>query len=265
MTQCSSRAWPRAVLAVLTSALAACGGGGSATTDPPVTPAEIDYPNSIVVGASAPQALVYHPAVGAMPAMVSAGSASGLLAAGNTAVLAEHVEATLPGLRVVCVSGRGESTGVISAINLGVIAESAAVLLDARWGATDAGLAWAGAVTRGKGWLGWENCGVKPEGAPSPSSRLVPAADGGYAEDIFDGNPGTTFNTISTTATAASVAAMLSAAGRLAPDDPLRPLQLTLRAYADNSGHTVFVETGTPVPGAPAAARGFVALYVAEP
>jgi hypothetical protein len=238
-----------------------CGGGGSAPGTPPADTSTV-YAHSVVPGASAPQSIVYRPAAGVSQATVTTTSASALLATGTTPVLAEHVEAQLAGMRVVCVSGFGASTNVVADVNIGVVAESAAVLLDAGWEAIDAGAAWRDAVASGGAWLGWENCGVKPEGLPSPSSRLVPTPSGGYEEDVFDGNPGTTFQTIHRSVAGADVAAMLSASGLLALDDPKRPLQLTLRAYADAAGHRLLVESGIPASGAAASARGFVALYV---
>ena len=252
--------------------LAACSGGGGggdggspvAAAPPPSMPpvaTTTDYPRSVVLGAAGTQDLVYAPASGSTLATVTAKATSSLLKVGATAVVAEHVEPTLSGLRVVCVSGRGDSTNVVTGIDLGVVAKSAAVLFDASWTAVDAVSAWTQAVARGGVLLGWENCGVKPEGAPSVSSRLTPAADGGYGEDVYDGNPGTTYNVVSRRVAPAVVAAMLSDAGSLTVDDPLRPLRLTLRAFRDGAGNTVFVESGEPVPGAPATAQGFVAPY----
>jgi len=246
---------------MLGALLAACGGGGSDAPAPPDAPATIDYPHSIALGLAAPADLVYAPAEGTAAATVSSATAATLLPAGTTALLAEHSDPRLPGLRVACVSGHGDSTNVVAGINLGVIAESAAVLLDARWNAVDPAQAWSAAAVAGAAWSGWENCGVKPEGAPSPSSRLVPDADGGYTEDVYDGNPSTTFNVVRRQVAPAEVSAMLSTAGSVNADDPQRSLQLTLRAYGDADGHTVFIEIGVPVAGAPAAARGFIALY----
>jgi hypothetical protein len=251
----------------LAALLASCGGGGSSSPagTPSTTAATTTYANSIVVGATAPRSVMYTAAASPGQATVTSTEGSPLLPPGTTPVVAEHVDASLPGLRVVCVSGRGETTNVVANVNLGVIAESAAVLLDTGWHAVDATAAWSAVVASGGAWLGWENCGVKPEGAPSPSSRFVPTAAGGYAEDVFDGNPGTTFQAIRRNVTPADVAAMLSSNGLLALDDPLRPLQLLLRAYADGAGQVVLVETGAPASGALASARGFVALYVPGP
>lgn len=252
--------------ALLHLALAGCGGGGGDSSSgtvavtapvPPPTATTIDYPRSVVLGLTAVQDVVYASAVGAVPASVTVPSASTLLRVGASAVVAEHVEGTLAGLRVVCASGNGQSTNVVTGINPGVLAKSAAVLLDTGWTATDATAAWTAATSRGGAWVGWENCGVKPEGSPSPSSRLTPRPDGGYGEDVFDGNPGTTYNVVTRGVAATVVAAMLSDAGYASVEDPARPLRLRLRAYRDGSGNTIFVEIGDPVPGA----QGFVAPY----
>lgn len=245
--------------------LAACGGGGdssSGTSAPPPAASTTLYANSVVLGSATPQSIVYLPASGASQATVTTSLASTLLPLGTTAVLAEHVEPGLAGLREICVSGHGDSTNIVENINLGVVTESAAILMDASWSATDSTAAWAGAVANAGAFSGWQNCGAKPEGLPSRSSRLVPTPAGGYAEDVYDGNPGTNFNILRYNAAAADVAAMLAPAGLLSQNDPNRPLQLTLRAYGDGAGHVVFVESGRPAAGAPASTRGFVAVYV---
>ena len=264
--------WAVAGSAVLHLALAGCGGSGGdapgtpvATTPPPTSPpptaTTVDYPRSVVLGQAAPQDAVYAPAAGAVPATVTVTAASTLLRAGANAVVAEHGEGALGGLRVVCASGNGQTTNVVTGINAGVLAKSAAVLLGDVWTATDPIAAWTAATLRGGTWLGWENCGVKPEGLPSPSSRLTPRPDGGYGEDVYDGNPGTTYNVVTRSVAPAVVAAMLSDAGYATVDDPARPLRLRLRAYRDGSGNTIFIETGDPVPGAAPTVQGFVAPY----
>ena len=239
-----------------------CGGGGSADSTTTGGDGTSIYAHSIVLGSASLQSIAYRPASGTVQATVTTSAASQLLPVGTTAVLAEHVEPQLPGLRVVCVSGFGGSTNVVENINPGVIAESAAVLLDSGWNPIDASAAWNSAVASGAAWLGWENCGVKPEGAPSPSSRLVPTGDGGYVEDVYDGNPGTTFQAIHEVVAPSQVAAMLSPAGLLSVDDPQRPLQITLRAYEDGAAHRVFIETGLPATGAASSVRGFIAVYL---
>jgi hypothetical protein len=246
----------------IAAGLSGCGGGGGDDEVPAPPPTATEYRHSVVVGVAGEQTLTYAAGSGTTAATVTAASASALLPAGTTALVAVHVEPALPGVVVACVSGSGESTNVITGINPGVIAESAAVLFDDRWQPVDASAAWAAAVTSGHAFAGWENCGVKPEGLPSPSSTLSPLANGGYSEDVYDGNPGTTFNVVRINVPAARVAARLSAPGELTTEDPLRPLRLRLTAWRNQAGTVVFVETGTPTAQAPAAARGFIALYV---
>jgi hypothetical protein len=255
----------RHAIAVLAcSALAsACGGGGdSSPASAPSSASTVAYANSIAVGASAPQLIVYQPASGAVQPTVTTTEASTLLPIGTTAVLSEHVESGLEGIREVCVSGRGDTTNVVAGINLGVVMESAAVLLNAQWTPTDSNAAWNAAVAAGSAWSGWQNCGEKPEGPPSRSSRLVPTSAGGYSEDVFDGNPGTNFLAIVHNVSAMDVAAMLSTQGLRSSEDPQRPLQLFLRAFRDSTGHVVFIQSGSPASTAAASVRGFVALYI---
>ena len=256
-----TRIWTASAVASL---LAACGGGGS-SEPPPVQqaqPATTIYANSVALGVTTPQSITYQASTGAIQATVTTSTASALLPVGTTLVLAEHMEPDLPGLREICVSGHGDSTNVVSNINLGVVTQSAAILMDAQWTAVDALAAWNAAVLAGSAWSGWENCGAKPEGPPSRSSRLVPTNSGGYTEDVFDGNPGTNFNAVLRNVSASDVTAMLSTQGLLFSDEPQRPLQLKLRAFANPAGRLIFVESGAPAAGAPASARGFVALYV---
>lgn len=252
----------------------ACGGGGGNDAPAAGTGVAVDtspagsttYAHSVALGASAALSIDYTPGTVGVSPFVTSASAASLLAAGRTTLVAEHVEAALPGLRVACVSGNGESTNVIAPINLGVVAESAAVLLDTGWqAASDNAAAWAAIDAAGGTWAGWENCGVKPEGLPSPSSRLTFDAGGGYREDVYDGNPSTTFNTITQTVSAAQVAAMLSPDGYASTVDPSRPLRLYWRVYGDGAGHDALLQIGLPAAGAPAGTRGFIAPYFAVP
>ena len=255
-----------AAAALLASLLVACGGGGGdvAAPIPPSTSATV-YAASVVLGGWATQSVSYQPAQTPDPASVTTTAASALLARGATPLTADHTDAALPGMREVCVSGRGESTNVIGPINLGVIAQSAAVLLDSGWSASpDRSGAWAALVAHGTELSGWENCGVKPEGAPSPSSRLAPQAGGGYVEDVYDGNHGTTFNTITQSISPAQMSAMLSDAGYASVDDPQRPLRLYWRAFVDGAGRQLWIQMGVPAAGAPASVMGFIALYSAS-
>ena len=276
--------------ACLVLALSSCGGGGGAgssaitptnpsvssggtnnpnststttsSTNTPTATTAIDYPHSLVVGVSGFQDLVLTPMVSA-PAVLTAPSASQLLKAGANLVLTQYTNANLPGLSVACISGVGSTTNINSDINLGDYSQSAALMMSANWNAIDPVLAWSKASASGASWQGWEDCGIKPEGPPTPASTLVPNAQGGYSEAIFDGNPGTTFNVLANNYTAAQVASMLSPSGLVSTVNPKRSLLLTLRAYADNAGHQIWVEMGYPLtPTDPT--QGFVSLYVAN-
>ena len=252
----------RVLLAALFISVAGCGGGGGGGSGGGMaTPTE--YAHSVPLGSWVGQSIDYIAGQSTTPAEVTSSTASALLPTGSTALVAEHVEASLPGVREVCVSGHGESTNVIAPINLGVIAQSAAVLLDAGWNPVGnrAG-AWAAIAQRRAVLSGWENCGVKPEGAPSPSSLLTAQTDGGYAEDVYDGNPATTFNVISHAVPAAQMAAMLSDSGYPTSGDPARPMQLYWRIYGNGAGRQLLIEMGLPSAGAPPSLKGFIALYV---
>jgi hypothetical protein len=260
------RRWPwRRLAPTFAALLVACGGGGSdtsTTASAPVPPATTAYPNSVVLGATGVQSLEYTVAAGAVAATITAAASSPYLPAARASLIAEHRDARYPGLILACVSGRGDSTNVITGINLGVITQSVAALLDGSWRAVNTEVAWASAASSGGTWVGWENCGAKPEGPPSPSSRLFPAADKGYAEDIYDGNPSTSFNSVRRPVTPQEVDKLISNEGLLTTEDPLRPLRLTLRAYANDKGDVVFIEVGEPIAIAPPSARGFIALYL---
>jgi hypothetical protein len=214
----------------------------------------------VVLGLSEPQSLVWRDALPGLTATLTAPAAGSLLTAGLNHVVADFRAVGIPGMRMVCVSGRGESTGTFTRINLGVLAVSAAVLFDAMWNPVDTESAWVAA--RQRTWSGWENCGVKAEGAPSPSSKLMARADGGYDEDIYDGNPGTNFNILRFGVDVATARSMRSPSGWATTEDPSRPLVLTWRAWRNDAGQVVFVLRGEPRAGAPAGTRGFIAVYV---
>jgi len=273
------QAWGRtdsyhALVLCLVLALVSCGGGGGSTsvstsisTETLTTPATTSvalgstyYPNSLVVGVNGFQELVLTPMVSA-PAVLKAPSASQLLKAGANLVLTQYSNVNLPGLSMVCISGVGSTTNIISDINLGDYSQSAALMMSSNWNAIDPVAAWLQASQSGKSWQGWEDCGIKPEGPPSPSSTMVPNAQGGYSEAVYDGNPGTTFNVLANNFSVDQVASMLSPAGLVSTINPKRSLLLTLRAYADNAGHQIWVEMGYPLTPTDST-LGFVALYV---
>jgi hypothetical protein len=254
-------AWGFYVGAVI---LAGCGGGTSpVASGTPVSgpPLPFQYADSVVVGTLAQQSITYTSATSTTLAYVTAVNQSPLLGVGNTSIIGEHVDSALPGLREVCVSGDGQSVNVIDNINLGVNAKSAALLLDQTWSAADSSDAWAAAVSAGTKLSGWENCGVKAEGLPSQSSLLSPLGDGSYSEDVYDGNPGTTFNTITQTVSASQVNAMLAPGGYASGADPTRPLQLYLRAFKSTAGALIFVEIGIASEPGEDPGKGFIEFY----
>jgi hypothetical protein len=259
-----NRTGPGVLVTALGLIAGGCGGGGSgAMAGGGVTAASTTYSKSVALGTWAAQSIIYTAGVGATPAQLTSPAASALLPKGTETLIAQHAEPALPGVLEVCVSGSGESTNVVAPINVGVVAQSAAVLLDAGWSPVpDLAAAWAALAQRHAVLAGWENCGVKPEGAPSPSSRLTVGSDGSYAEDVYDGNPGTTYNVISQVFSAAQVSAMLGDAGWATVSDPTRPLQLFWRIYADGSGRQMLIEMGLPQTNAPSSLKGFISLYV---
>lgn len=237
------------------------GGGGDGGTPASVAPASsgVVYAQSQVLGLAGAQSLTYQPAAGTTAARVQVAARAGLLAAGDNVLTAEYVAPSLADLRVACVSGDGSNIGVLAKVNAGVTSVSAAVLMGAAWREVDPAAAWAAAS--GRMLTGWENCGVKPEGRPYPSSMVTVGADGGYAEDLYIGNPGTNFTTVRQNVGAAEAAAMRGT-GALVQDDPSRPLRITWRAFADATGHTVWIERAEPAPGAAGTVQGFITLFL---
>lgn len=165
-----------------------------------------------------------------------------LLRTGRPALPLVTSHALGPGAAIACVSAASGAVGPTTGVNLGVHVKSVAVLMDAGWHRIDAAGALAGATFEN-----WENCGEKPEGRPSPMSRLMPGAAGGLVEDVFDGNPGTNLAVLRRVWTAAAVRAML---GR-----GLAAAGMTLRLAAFGRGaRRLLVLRGDP--------DGFIAAYV---
>ncbi len=66
-------------------------------------------------------------------------------------------------------------------------------MLDGSWTAsTTPDANWSALGASAAVFDGWENCGAKAEGSPSPSSTLTINADGSFSDNVFDGNPTTT-------------------------------------------------------------------------
>lgn len=258
-----NKAGGRVVLGTLGLLVAGCGGGSGEGAVGAAATTSTTYANSVALGSWTGQSITYTAGAASVPAEVTSSIASALLPQGAATLVAQHEESLLPGVLEVCVSGNGESTNVVAPINLGVVAQSAAVLLDAGWSPVpDSATAWAAMAQRQAVVIGWENCGVKPEGAPSASSRLTVRPDGSYTEDVYDGNPGTTYNVISQVVSATQMSAMLSAAGWATAADPTRPMQLYWRVFVDGAGRQLLIEMGVPRSTAPPSFKGFIALYV---
>ena len=248
--------------------VAGCGGGGDNGTAVAVqaTPApaqagaaSVAYPRSVVLGSLAAQPLELREAAPPAATVLVASAPSALLVAGSNPLSSLYRSAAVPGALIACVSAPTSSTGLASGINLGVNLKSAAVLLDNRWSEAGAdalsSLAAAGAV-----FDGWENCGEKPEGRPSPASTRTLLANGGMRDDIYDGNPSTNLNIITINSSAAQLAAMLSAQGYAATSMSGMAYTVWLRVYRNGSGAILLVEQGLPVSGP--ATQGFLAMYL---
>jgi hypothetical protein len=249
--------------------LAACGGGGggsggdSGTPDtPPMTPAMVVYQNSLTLGSTNPVSLSIIPATTtANPILVSPVVAP-LLAAGNTALVSMHLSTTTSGSGIACVSAATNSIGTVTGVNAGVNIKSVAALLDNTWSVSGTPSAdWATLGANAALFDGWENCGAKAEGAPSPSSTLIVNANGSFSDNVFDGNPSTTVTTVSQSFNAAQAASLLSSGGYLDTSQPAAAQIIRLTLYHNAAHQTVLVEQGIPVSGATNQTPGFIAIY----
>ena len=245
--------------------IAGCGGGGDSGNVAPVqttpTPgqavsAAVGYPESVVLGSLVKQPLDLREAAPPTATVVVAPAASALLSAGSNPLSSLYRNAMTPGALIACVSAPTSSTGLVGGINLGVNIKSAAVLLDNSW--TDAGA--AALPANGAVFEGWENCGEKPEGKPSPASFRTVLAGGGLRDDIYDGNPSTNLNIITVDTSAAALAAMLSAQGHVTNAMSGAVYTIWLRVYRNASGRMLLVEQGLPRSGP--AAQGYLSMYL---
>lgn len=253
--------------ALCISTVAGCGGGGGGDSN--VVPAaaapvqagaaSLVYPRSVVLGSLAAQPLDLREAAPPAATVLVAPAASALLVAGSNPLSALYRNASAPGALVACVSAPAGSTGLVGGINLGVNIKSAAVLLDDSWRDAGAG-ALPALAARGAIFDGWENCGEKPEGRPSPASTRTLLSDGSLRDDIYDGNPSTNLNIITITTSAAGLAAMLSAQGYATSASSGAAYTVWLRAYRNDGGSIVLIEQGLPVSGA--ASQGYLAMYL---
>jgi hypothetical protein len=254
-------------LCLIMTMIAGCGGGGDSgnaasvqTTPAPgqTVSASVSYPQSVVLGSLGAQPLDLRETAPPAATVVVAPAASALLTASSNPLSSLYRSATTPGALIACVSAPTSSTGLISGINLGVNIKSAAVLLDNSW--TDAGS--AALPARGAVFEGWENCGEKPEGRPSPASIRTLLAEGGLRDDIYDGNPSTNLNIITVDTSAAALAEMLSAQGHVTSAMSGAVYTIWLRVYRNASGGILLVEQGLPVSGP--ATQGYLSMYLMQ-
>lgn len=253
--------------------VAACGGGSGGSggdngnavavqaTPAPVQAgaAAVAYPRSVVLGSLAAQPLELREAAPPAATVLVAPAASALLVAGGNPLSSLYRNPGVPGALVACVSAPTSSTGLVGGINLGVNIKSAAVLLDDSWGEAGAD-ALSALAARGAVFDGWENCGEKPEGRPSPASTRTLLPNGGMRDDIYDGNPSTNLNIITVNTGAAQLAAMLSAQGHAAIAMSGAAYTVWLRVYRNGSGGILLIEQGLPVSGP--ATQGFLSMYL---
>jgi hypothetical protein len=249
-----------------------CGGGGDdggsnagtpTVGNPAPAPQKVAvYQNSLTLGSTSAVSLSVVAGTSTTNAMLVSPVATPLLSAGNNPVLSTHLAANVPGAGIACVSAAANSIGTVTGVNAGVDVKSVAVLLDDGWSASAAPSAnWAALGASGAVFDGWENCGAKAEGAPSPSSTLTVNAGGSFSDNVFDGNPSTTVTTINQNFTAAQAASLLSDTGYLDGSQPALAQTIRLKLYHNVAQQTVLVEVGIPVSGATGQNPGFIAIY----
>lgn len=268
MTQKAGRCTAAGCAALL---IAACGGGGggdggsgtSGAGAAPAAPANVSvYPNSLTLGSVNAVSLSLSAATTTTNAMLTSPVVAPLLTAGDNPLVSTHLAAGVPGAGTACVSAVTDSIGTVAGVNAGVNIKSVAVLLDDTWSVSATPSAnWMALGAGGAVFDGWENCGAKAEGAPSPSSTLTVNADGSFSDNVFDGNPSTTVTTINQSFTAAQAASLLSDAGYLDSSQPADPQTIRLKLYHNAAQQTVLVEQGIPASGATARNPGFIAIY----
>jgi hypothetical protein len=256
--------------AVSLSLVAGCGGGGGDNAVPAqATPApaqsgavSVNYPQSLVLGSLAAQPLDLREAAPPATTVLVAPAASPLLVMGSNPLSSLYRSTATPGALIACVSAPTSSTGLVGGINLGVNIKSAAVLLDRSWSDAGANALSALSVLAAAGvqFDGWENCGEKPEGRPSPASTRTLLPDGGLRDDIYDGNPSTNLNIITQNISAGQLGAMLSAQGCAVASSSGVAYTVWLRVYRDASGRVLLVEQGLPVAGP--ATQGYLSMYL---
>jgi hypothetical protein len=247
--------------------VAACGGGGGdggsgMAGPPPASPAVSAYQSSLLLGGVDPVSLSIVPATTTDNPILISPVAAPLLTAGNNALVSLHLSSTTSGSGIACVSAAANSVGTVTGANVGVNIKSVAALLDNTWTVSATPSAdWAALGASAAIFDGWENCGAKAEGAPSPSSTLIVSADGSFSDNVFDGNPSTTVTTVNQSFTASQAASLLSANGYLDTSQPASAQIIRLKLYHNAARQTVLVEQGIPVTGATNQTPGFIAIY----
>jgi hypothetical protein len=252
---------------VATALMSACGGGGDGGGNAAVPPAPSSnasvYQNSLTLGSVAVVSLSLIAATTTANAMLVSPIAAPLLAVGNNTLVSTHLATNVAGAGTACVSAPTNSIGTVTGVNAGVNIKSVAALLDNSWSVSATPSAnWTTLGASGAVFDGWENCGAKAEGAPSPSSTLTVNADGSFSDNVFDGNPSTTVTTVNQSFTAAQAASLLSDAGYPDTSHPANPQTIRLRIYHNAAQQTVLVEQGIPASGATNQNPGFVAIYL---
>jgi hypothetical protein len=262
--------WTAAVFA--TALLAACGGGGGGGGDngsvgatapaSSTSPSATVYQNSLTLGSVNAVSLSVIPATTTTNAMLVSPVVAPLLMTGNNALVSIYQPTTTSGSGIACVSAPTNSIGTVVGVNAGVNIKSVAALLNSTWSVSATPSAdWATLGASAAGFDGWENCGAKAEGAPSPSSTLIVKADGSFSDNVFDGNPSTTVTTVSQSFNATQAASLLSSDGYLDTSQPASPQIIRLTLYHNAARQTVLIEQGIPVSGATNQTPGFVAIY----
>jgi hypothetical protein len=255
------------LLAGLALSIAGCGGGGGSNdTSPPPAPTStsnaIAYQNSTVLGGTSPVALTLTPATATTHAVLTSPVAAPLIVAGDNALLSLYQSAAYAGAGIACVSAPTDSIGTVTGVNAGVNVKSVAALLNNAWTIdTNPAATWSTLGANHASFDGWENCGAKAEGSPSPASTLIVGADGSFTDNVFDGNPATTVRIVDQGFTAAQASAMLSSAGLADTSQPNAPQIIRLRLYHDASNRTLLIEQAIPVAGASNTNPGYVAIY----
>lgn len=260
---------PRQIVTVcIAAALAGCGGGGGGgntagpqPSPPPVSPA-VAYANSVLLGSTPAVALSVVPATTTTSPVLVSPVAAPLVMAGNNALVSLYQPTAFAGAGIACVSAAAGSIGTVTGVNAGVNVKSVAALLNNTWTpVTEPMSAWAKLAASAAVFDGWENCGAKAEGGPSPASTLTVNADDSFTDNVFDGNPSTTVRIVDQSFSATQAMQMLSGAGLTDTSNAQNPQVIRLTIYANAASQTLLVEQAIPVSGATNGNPGYVAIY----